>query len=117
MYNEMKEIMQELVKTKDCALTEEERNLLSVAYKNVVGQRRSAWRLASSVESKVDDWKQPICEEMRKKIEQELTNLCNEIIDLLEKYMLPAQEDMEGKSTEEIEGAVFFYKMKGDYFR
>ncbi len=35
-------------------LTNEERNLLSVAYKNVVGARRSAWRVISSIEQKTE---------------------------------------------------------------
>merc|ERR1719245_1242031 len=35
-------------------LSNEERNLLSVAYKNVVGARRSSWRVISSIESKTD---------------------------------------------------------------
>jgi 14-3-3 protein epsilon len=33
-------------------LNEEERNLLSVAYKNTVGSRRTAWRALSSIEHK-----------------------------------------------------------------
>jgi 14-3-3 protein epsilon len=33
-------------------LSEEERNLLSVAYKNTVGSRRSAWRALSSIEER-----------------------------------------------------------------
>ena len=33
-------------------LTVEERNLLSVAYKNAVGSRRASWRIISSVEQK-----------------------------------------------------------------
>ena len=35
-------------------LTNEERNLLSVAYKNVVGARRSSWRVISSIEQKTE---------------------------------------------------------------
>ena len=34
-------------------LTVEERNLLSVAYKNVIGSRRASWRVISSIEQKV----------------------------------------------------------------
>ena len=33
-------------------LSVEERNLLSVAYKNAVGSRRAAWRIITSVEQK-----------------------------------------------------------------
>ena len=36
-------------------LTVEERNLLSVAYKNVVGARRASWRILSSIEQKGSD--------------------------------------------------------------
>ena len=36
----------------DGDLTKEERNLLSVAYKNSVGSRRSAWRALSSIEER-----------------------------------------------------------------
>lgn len=36
----------------DIELTVEERNLLSVAYKNVIGARRASWRIISSIEQK-----------------------------------------------------------------
>jgi len=41
------------VTEKNPMLSNEERNLLSVAYKNVVGTRRSSWRVISSIEQKV----------------------------------------------------------------
>lgn len=40
------------VAAKDIELTVEERNLLSVAYKNVIGARRASWRIVSSIEHK-----------------------------------------------------------------
>ena len=39
----------------DVELTVEERNLLSVAYKNVIGARRASWRIVSSIEQKEEN--------------------------------------------------------------
>uniref|UniRef100_A0A671K5Z8 14-3-3 protein epsilon-like n=1 Tax=Sinocyclocheilus anshuiensis TaxID=1608454 RepID=A0A671K5Z8_9TELE len=50
-YDEMVESMKS-VAGKDTELTVEERNLLSVAYKNVIGARRASWRIISSIEQK-----------------------------------------------------------------
>ena len=48
---EMVEAMKK-VASLDVELTVEERNLLSVAYKNVIGARRASWRIISSIEQK-----------------------------------------------------------------
>ena len=40
-------------------LSSEERNCLSVAYKNIVGSRRSAWRIISSHEQQERSWNIP----------------------------------------------------------
>ena len=65
-------------------LSSEERNLLSVAYKNVVGARRSAWRVISSIEQKAVDEgntaKAELAKEYRGKIEQELYAKCQEVL-------------------------------------
>lgn len=95
-------------------LSLEERNILSVAYKNVVGSRRAAWRVLNSIEqkeSKKEKGKDNV-EKVRiykSQIEEELLKLCREILDLLTNHLLPAATDAEAK--------VFYYKMKGDYFR
>ena len=61
-------------------LSNEERNLLSVAYKNVVGSRRSSWRVISSIEQKSSEEKQALAKEYREKIEEELQVVCEEVL-------------------------------------
>ena len=52
-YDEMVEEMKKVAQmVHDQELTVEERNLLSVAYKNVIGARRASWRIISSIEQK-----------------------------------------------------------------
>jgi len=93
-------------------LSVEERNLLSVAFKNSVGSRRTAWRALSSIEAK-DEQKGgkhlTLLKEYKKRIEGELTNLCNEILSLLDKKLVPTATTPESR--------VFYYKMIGDYHR
>ncbi|XP_023154423.1 14-3-3 protein beta/alpha-1-like [Amphiprion ocellaris] len=92
-------------------LSNEERNLLSVAYKNVVGARRSSWRVISSIEQKTEgnDKKQQMAREYREKIECELQEICNDVLKLLDEYLIANASAPESK--------VFYLKMKGDYFR
>lgn len=92
-------------------LSNEERNLLSVAYKNVVGARRSSWRVVSSIEQKTEgaEKKQQMAREYREKIETELRDICNDVLSLLEKFLIPNASQPESK--------VFYLKMKGDYYR
>jgi 14-3-3 protein beta/theta/zeta len=63
-------------------LSNEERNLLSVAYKNVVGARRSSWRVISSIEQKTEgaERKQAMAKEYREKIEKELNEICRDVL-------------------------------------
>ncbi|MCI19038.1 14-3-3-like protein D-like, partial [Trifolium medium] len=63
----------------DVELTVEERNLLSVGYKNVIGARRASWRILSSIEqkeeSKGNDVNAKRIKEYRHKVETELSNI------------------------------------------
>ncbi|KAM3872920.1 14-3-3 protein zeta/delta-like [Diretmus argenteus] len=92
-------------------LSNEERNLLSVAYKNVVGARRSSWRVVSSIEQKTEgsEKKQAMAKEYREKIEKELKDICNDVLNLLNNFLIPNATPTESK--------VFYLKMKGDYYR
>merc|ERR1712051_598240 len=85
-YDEMATHMENVGKKGD-ELSVEERNLLSVAYKNAVGSRRAAWRIISSVMEKEKSkqnteqagWAQEYCQ----KVEKELQNICDRILALL----------------------------------
>jgi len=92
-------------------LSNEERNLLSVAYKNVVGARRSSWRVISSIETKTEasEKKQAMAKEYRSKIESELKEICQDVLKLLDEYLIQKATNAESK--------VFYLKMKGDYYR
>ena len=109
-YDDMAAAMKKVTQL-DIELSNEERNLLSVAYKNVVGARRSSWRIISSIESKADgsDRKQALGKEYRTKIEGELKDICNDVLGLLDNHLIPKSSNAESK--------VFYLKMKGDYFR
>jgi len=116
-YDDMAAAMKKVTESR-VELGAEDRNLLSVAYKNVVGARRSAWRVISSIEQKADactgsERKQAMAKEYREKIEKELRQQCNEVLDLLDKFLIPADDD----ETAVPEAKVFYLKMKGDYLR
>jgi 14-3-3 protein beta/theta/zeta len=110
-YDDMAASMKSVTEIGDSELTNEERNLLSVAYKNVVGARRSSWRVISSIESKSENSapKQELARTYRTKIENELKEICREVLGLLDTFLIPKSTNAESK--------VFYLKMKGDYYR
>ena len=94
-------------------LSVEERNLLSVAYKNTIGSRRTAWRALSSIEKKEEQKGSKnigLLRSYKAKVEGELNRYCNEILNLIDNKLLT------DKSIN-AEAQVFYYKMKGDYYR
>ncbi|ESW96184.1 hypothetical protein KL921_002758 [Ogataea angusta] len=111
-YEEMVENMK-AVASSGQELSVEERNLLSVAYKNVIGARRASWRIVSSIEQKEEakgnETQVSLIREYRAKIEEELSNICEDILTVLTQHLIPTAQSGESK--------VFYYKMKGDYHR
>ncbi|XP_028404318.1 14-3-3 protein zeta-like [Dendronephthya gigantea] len=111
-YDDMADAMKEITKMGH-SLSPEERNLLSVAYKNVVGARRSSWRVVSSIEGKADSTlKKDIAAKYKAKIEKELQEVCNVVLGLLDDHLITV-----AKSNDDNEATVFYLKMKGDYYR
>jgi len=111
-YDEMAEYMK-LVSESNEELSVEERNLLSVAYKNAVGSRRASWRIISSVEQKEttkgNNEAAQRAGAYRQIVEKELDDICTKILKLLEDSLISKSKASESK--------VFYYKMKGDYHR
>ncbi|KAJ3200000.1 hypothetical protein HDU82_009270, partial [Entophlyctis luteolus] len=104
-YDEMVIFMKEVAKL-GVELTVEERNLLSVAYKNVIGGRRGSWRIVSSIEQKEEikgnEGQVAKIKAYRAKIEQELQDVCSDILAVLDEHLIPSAEAGESK--------VFYYK-------
>jgi 14-3-3 protein epsilon len=111
-YDEMANHMEVVGRLPD-ELSVEERNLLSVAYKNAVGSRRAAWRIITSVEQKEktkgNEAQAGYAREYCAKVEAELQKICDTILDLLEKNLISKSTSGESK--------VFYQKMKADYYR
>jgi len=111
-YDEMADHMENVGKSPD-ELSVEERNLLSVAYKNAVGSRRAAWRIISSVmekeKSKQNTEQAGYAQEYCKKVEAELQKICDRILALLDGNLIGKASSGESK--------VFYQKMKADYYR
>lgn len=91
-------------------LSVDERNLLADAFKNYIGEKRLAWRVVMGIEQKIDvsSRKRELSREYKLKIEDELRLTCNEVLELIEKFLL---------NTIDIENKIFYMKMKGDYYR
>jgi len=114
-YEEMVEAMTKVAEL-GTDLTTEERNFLSVGYKNMTLPRRKSWRIIDTIASKEENNKSIIAKmrldhvyPYKKKIEKELTDICNELLQLLDKHLIPAATSGESK--------VYYHKMKADYHR
>jgi len=102
-YDEMVPLVREIAQMNG-VLSSEERNLLSIAYKNVIGPRRASWRVVER-----GDMSYASVQALRKKVEKEMDDICNDIVDLLNTQLIP--------NSNNDETSVFFYKMLGDYHR
>ena len=96
----------------DPKLTKDERNILSAGYKNIISDKRASWRLLNSMEKKEEkknSSQSANIHDIKNNIERELNQICNEIQNIIDKYLVPNAVEPEMK--------VFFFKLKGDYYR
>jgi 14-3-3 protein epsilon len=87
----------------------EERNLLSIAYKHVTGTLRTSWRTVEGLEKqekangRATQRELALIRHQREKIELELADACKDLLNLLDRHLVPAAEAGEER--------VFYYKM------
>ena len=112
-FEEMTEFLEDMLKARDKDFNSDERNLLSIAYKNSVSTRRTALRTIMAYEMKEKKKENstflPYIQEYRRKIEYELTNMCTNVLNTIDNFLLKRADDDEAR--------VFYWKMKGDYNR
>ena len=99
--------LKDIISYTEAQLTIDERNLLSIAYKNLAGTLRASWRTIDALQKKeaLSSTRQQVklMRVQKDRIERDLDKLCRDVVDLLEKYLIPAASDGEEK--------VFYCKM------
>jgi hypothetical protein len=106
----MVDFLREVVSGKDSDFTTEERNLLSVGFKNLIGTKRTAIRTIAAIEQnpKYAKYNESLST-YKKRIEDELYTQCLNIVALVRDKCMKVATDSESKA--------FFLKMVGDYYR
>ena len=110
-FEDMVSFLKEAITSKnDEDFTVDERNLLSVGFKNLIGSQRGAIRTIGAIEQnpKYTKFGEALAE-YKRKIEEELYRKCIEIVKVVQDNCLKLAKDDESKA--------FFQKMIGDYYR
>jgi 14-3-3 protein epsilon len=109
-FDDMYNFLKEVIGSKDADFTTEERNLLSVGFKNLIGANRTAIRTIGAIEQNPKYQKfSAALDNYKKKIEGELYSQCLGIVNLVKDKCIKLASNSESKA--------FFHKMAGDYFR
>lgn len=106
----MVDFLKPVLDQKGSDVTSDERNLLSVAFKNLISSKRTAWRTISAIEQnpKYQKFGDSLAG-YKKRIEEGLYKDCENIIHLIQSKVLTKPSEAEAKA--------FFVKMVGDYYR
>lgn len=95
------------------SISDDERVILNIGYKNVTTNKRRAWRELIKVEteerSKGNKNQCSYANELRLEVENDILSHTNKILEMLDKYLIPKSINTESK--------IYFIKMKADYLR
>ena len=101
-------LLKPYVENKQEDLDFEERNILSVAFKNAVGMRRIAWRAISKAQTMYKYERYHLeTSAYLSKIEEECVDLCKDMLNLIQKHLLPKAK----KQDSGPESEVYFLKL------
>ena len=93
-------------------LSKEEKNIISAGYKNILSDKRASWQLLNSIERRESKKKPkliPYIKEIKNHIETEIKNQIEQVLNNIDKLLLPNAEDAESK--------VFYLRLKADHYR
>ena len=109
-FEDMVDFLEEVLQAKGGSVNPDERNLLSVAFKNLISSKRAACRTISAIEQNPKYAKfNGALLAYKQKIESQLQGDCQKIIDMINNRVLNTDCADEAKA--------FFVKMVGDYYR
>ena len=109
-FEDMVSFLEEVLDAKGESLTADERNLLSVAFKNLISSKRTAWRTISAIEQNPKYTKfGDALATYKHNIESGLQQDCERVISDIKNKVLNKNCEDEAKG--------FFVKMVGDYYR
>ncbi|KAH9844152.1 14-3-3-like protein [Rhodofomes roseus] len=110
-YHDVIAQIKDIVGVSDARLNVDERNLLSVAYKNITATLRASWRTIDTIETQTrhSAKERKLMHRQKERIERDIADICKDVVELLERFLIPAANPGEEK--------VFYCKMRGDYYR
>ena len=109
-FEDMVDFLSKVLDVKGAEVSSDERNLLSVAFKNLISSKRAACRTIAAIEQnpKYSKYASALAD-YKAQIEDKLTNDCKSIINTINDKVLSKESQGEAKA--------FFVKMVGDYYR
>ena len=109
-FEDMVKFLADVLNEKGQDVTSDERNLLSVAFKNLISSKRAACRTIAAIEQNPKYAKfSDALAKYKASIEDQLTGDCDMIIKLIQDKVLAKASEGEVRA--------FFVKMVGDYYR
>lgn len=113
-FEDMVNFLRPVLQEKGALITTDERNLLSVAFKNLISSKRSAWRTILAIEQNPKYTK--FAENFttyKKKISEAIAKDCETVITMIKSHVLGNASGIKA----EDEPRAFFVKLIGDYYR